>query len=81
MTPAQPDLPKKRSLTLNGHRTSISLEDAFWEALRDIAVDETKSVSELVELIDTARGEAGLSSAIRIFILDYFRAKTSLVNS
>lgn len=81
MTPVQPDLPKKRSLTLNGHRTSISLEDAFWEALRDIAVDETKSISELVELVDTARGEAGLSSAIRIFILDYFRARTKLVNN
>ncbi len=80
MTPA-PDLPKKRSLTLNGHRTSISLEDAFWEALRDIAVDETKSVSELVEFIDTARGEAGLSSAIRIYILDYFRARNRLASN
>ncbi len=67
------DIPKKRSLTLKGHRTSISLEDAFWSALNDIANKQTKSISELVELIDENRGEAGLSSTIRIYILQYYR--------
>ena len=67
------DIPKKRSLTLKGHRTSISLEDAFWAALNDIAGKQTKSISELVESIDENRGEAGLSSTIRIYILQYYR--------
>ena len=67
------DIPKKRSLTLKGHRTSISLEDAFWSALNDIANKQTKSISELVEAIDENRGEAGLSSTIRIYILQYYR--------
>ncbi|MBO6548026.1 MAG: ribbon-helix-helix domain-containing protein [Rhizobiales bacterium] len=67
------DIPKKRSLTLKGHRTSISLEDAFWSALNDIANKQTKSISELVEIIDETRGEAGLSSTIRIYILQYYR--------
>jgi predicted DNA-binding ribbon-helix-helix protein len=67
------DIPKKRSLTLKGHRTSISLEDAFWSALNDIANKQTKSISELVEIIDENRGEAGLSSTIRIYILQYYR--------
>ena len=67
------DIPKKRSLTLKGHRTSISLEDAFWTALNDIANKQTKSISELVEVIDENRGEAGLSSTIRIYILQYYR--------
>jgi predicted DNA-binding ribbon-helix-helix protein len=75
MTVLTADIPRKRSLTLNGHRTSISLEDAFWEALREISARELKSVSELVEKIDTARGDAGLSSAIRIYILQHYRGK------
>ena len=75
MTVLTADLPRKRALTLNGHRTSISLEDAFWEALREIAARELKSVSELVEIIDTARGDAGLSSAIRIYILQHYRGQ------
>lgn len=69
------DIPRKRSLTVKGHRTSISLEDAFWGALRKIAIKQSKSVSELVELIDTDRGEAGLSSAIRLYILGYYQDK------
>lgn len=67
------DIPKKRSLTLKGHRTSISLEDAFWQALRAISTREAKSISEMVEQIDARRGEAGLSSAIRLYILDDYR--------
>ena len=67
------DCPRKRSLTLKGHRTSISLEDAFWQALRDVASRESKTLSELVEEVDATRGQAGLSSAIRLYILQHYQ--------
>ena len=60
---------RKRSLTIGGHRTSISLETAFWDALREIADNDSRSVASLVAEIDRARGESGLSSAIRVFVL------------
>ena len=72
------DIPRKRSLTLKGHRTSISLEDAFWAALRTISAKQSKSVSEVVEAIDAERGEAGLSSAIRLYILDFYQHKEAI---
>ena len=64
----------KRSLTIARHRTSITLEDEFWQALADIARDEGKSIAGLVEEIDKERGETGneqasLSAAIRLFVL------------
>jgi len=66
--------PVKRSLTLRGHRTSVSLEDAFWRAFREIAVQEGKAINALAAEIDAARGtEAGLASAIRVFVLERFR--------
>ncbi len=68
-----PTRPVKRSFTLSGHRTSISLEAAFWEALREAAARENLSLAELVKRIDQQRGEAGLSGAVRVWILDYFR--------
>lgn len=62
--------PRKRSLTLQGHRTSVSLEDAFWEELLAIASDRGQSVNALVGEIDAARGvSSGLASAIRLFVL------------
>ena len=62
--------PRKRSLTLQGHRTSVSLEDAFWEELQAIAQARGLSVNALVGEIDAARGvSAGLASAIRVFVL------------
>jgi predicted DNA-binding ribbon-helix-helix protein len=67
--------PHKRSFTLSGHRTSISLETAFWEALRDAAREEGVSVADLVGRIDRARGDAGLSGAVRVWVLDYFRRR------
>lgn len=61
----------KRSVTIAGHRTSISLERPFWDALKERACSEKTSVNELVRRIDTARGGKGsLSSAIRVYILD-----------
>ncbi len=67
----------KRSLTVAGHRTSISLEDAFWAGLRDIASARTATVAGLVAEIDRGRGAANLSSAIRVFVLAHFRAAAS----
>lgn len=60
--------PRKRSLAIAGHRTSISLEEPFWEGLRHIAAAKGLAVAALVAAIDTVRGEASLSSAIRLFV-------------
>jgi len=66
--------PKKHSLTLKGHRTSVSLEDEFWDAFREIAAEKRKPINVLAAEIDTARGlEIGLASAIRLFILRHYR--------
>ncbi len=59
----------KHSLTIAGHRTSISLEQAFWEQLRDIAGARGLSLAALIGEIDAGRGKANLSSAIRVFVL------------
>ncbi len=59
----------KHSLVVAGHRTSISLEDAFWQALKAAAVARGLSISALVAEIDADRGEANLSSAIRVHLL------------
>lgn len=62
--------PRKRSLTLRGHRTSVSLEDPFWRAFRQIARDEGKPLNVLAAEIDAARGvDSGLAGAIRLFVL------------
>ncbi len=66
--------PVKRSLTLKGHRTSVSLEDEFWQAFRDIAAESGCPINELAAEIDADRGtERGLASAIRVFVLDHYR--------
>ena len=69
--------PKKRSFTIAGHRTSISVEEEFWLALREIAAREGVSVAQLVARIDGVRGGANLSSAIRVYILRQFRSAAS----
>ncbi len=62
--------PKKHSLTLRGHRTSVSLEDAFWDAFREIAAADGRPINALAAEIDAERGtETGLASAIRLFVL------------
>jgi predicted DNA-binding ribbon-helix-helix protein len=67
--------PRKRSLTLRGHRTSVSLEDAFWIELQRLATVRGLSVNELVAQIDTARGlSSGLAAAIRVFVLEEVKA-------
>lgn len=67
--------PQKRSFTIKGHRTSISLEAPFWEALRQAAEEQRTSLAQLVAAIDAGRGEAGLSSAVRVWVLDYVRGR------
>jgi len=64
----------KRSIVIAGHKTSVSLEDAFWTALKDIATSRNKTLSELVALIDSERRQGNLSSAIRLFVLDHYRS-------
>ena len=63
----------KRSIIIAGHKTSVSLEDAFWTTLKDIAEQRHLTVSELVASIDAARRHGNLSSAIRLFVLDFYR--------
>ncbi len=61
--------PAKHSLTLRGHRTSVSLEPEFWEAFRQIADRRGQPLNALAAEIDAARGDIGLASAIRVFVL------------
>ena len=65
----------KRSVIRNGHKSSISLEDQFWEALREIAEQKDIAISTLVAAIDRSRTTSNLSSAIRVYVLDHFRRK------
>ncbi len=62
--------PVKRSLTLHGHRTSVSLEEAFWQAFRRLAAQDSLPLNQLAERIDEARGDVGLASAIRVYVLE-----------
>jgi predicted DNA-binding ribbon-helix-helix protein len=64
----------KRSVVIAGHKTSISLEDAFWKGLKEIAGIRNMTLSDLISSIDEAREHANLSSAIRLFILDFHRS-------
>lgn len=66
--------PVKHSLTLRGHRTSVSLEDAFWQAFRRIAADRGQPINDLAAEIDAQRGDIGLASAIRVFVLKTVQA-------
>ena len=63
----------KRSVVIDGHKTSISLEDAFWNCLKEIAKGRRQSLSHLVANIDSERKFANLSSAIRLFVLGYYQ--------
>jgi predicted DNA-binding ribbon-helix-helix protein len=66
----------KRSIVIAGHKTSVSLEDAFWTCLKEIASSRDITLSDLVASIDTDRRVGNLSSAIRLFVLDYYRAQS-----
>jgi len=64
----------KRAIRLAGNKTFISLEDQFWDGLREIARNENIRLYALIERIDTNRTRHNLSSAVRLFVLDYFKA-------
>ena len=66
----------KRSIVIAGHKTSVSLEDAFWKGLKEIATGRELTLSDLVASIDTDRRHGNLSSAIRLYVLDHYRAHT-----
>jgi predicted DNA-binding ribbon-helix-helix protein len=63
----------KRSVVIAGHKTSVSLEEPFWTAVREISQARAVTVSALLHEIDRARANANLSSAVRVFVLDYIR--------
>jgi len=67
----------KRSVVVAGHKTSVSLEDAFWKGLKDIARGRNVTLSELVGTIDSEREYGNLSSALRLFVLDFYRTQLS----
>lgn len=65
----------KRSIVIAGHKTSISLEDAFWKSLKEIAGNRNMTLSDMVASIDTNRQQGNLSSAIRLFVLDHYKTQ------
>jgi predicted DNA-binding ribbon-helix-helix protein len=67
----------KRSIVVAGHKTSVSLEDAFWNGLKEIGGERYMTLSDLVVAIDAQRQHGNLSSAIRLFVLDFYRAQLS----
>jgi len=67
----------KRSIVVAGHKTSVSLEDAFWTSLKEIAGRRDLTLSDLVAAIDSQRDHGNLSSAIRLFVLEFYRHQQS----
>ncbi len=67
----------KRSVIVSGQKTSVSLEDAFWSSLKDIATRQGLSLSQQLAIIDAHRHTGNLSSAIRLYVLDYFRTRAT----
>ncbi len=65
----------KRSIVIGGHKTSVSLEDAFWKGLKESAGARDLTLSKLVAAIDSERRHGNLSSAIRLFVLDFYRSR------
>jgi predicted DNA-binding ribbon-helix-helix protein len=65
----------KRSIVLAGHKTSVSLEDAFWKSLKEIAIRRGTTLSGLVTSIDVERKHGNLSSCLRLFVLDFYRCR------
>ena len=68
----------KRSIVIGGHKTSVSLEDAFWQGLKEIAQVQRSTLSNTVAEIDRSRLQSNLSSAIRLFVLDRVRAQGAI---
>lgn len=71
----------KRSIVVAGHKTSVSLEEAFWNGMKEISGSRGVTLSELVGQIDGARNQGNLSSAIRLFVLDHFRVRAESIHA
>ena len=71
----------RRTITITGRKTSVSLEDAFWKGLKEIAKTEHRTMTDLVGSIDIQRAHGNLSSALRLFVLSHYqqRATSGLV--
>jgi predicted DNA-binding ribbon-helix-helix protein len=67
----------KRSIDLSGHKTSVSLENEFWDALREIADEQKSTMSAIIQNIDNMRQQANLSSSIRLYVLEHFRKRAT----
>jgi len=67
----------KRSVVLAGHKTSVSLEDAFWQGLKDIATSRRTTLSDLISSIDGDRERGNLSSALRLFVLSHYQTRAA----
>ena len=67
----------KRSVVISGHRTSVSLEEPFWEALKEIAAGRKQPIAELIAAIDKERAGNNLSSAIRVTVLQHYRGRAA----
>ena len=65
----------KRSIIIDGHKTSVSLEDAFWQAIKEIALLRGTTLSNIVSSIDAGRESGNLSSNIRLFVLDFYHSQ------
>ena len=68
----------KRSIVLAGRKTSISLEEAFWKSLKEIASQGDSTLSALITAIDVGRRHSNLSSALRLFVLNYYREEIAI---
>jgi predicted DNA-binding ribbon-helix-helix protein len=69
----------KRSIVMDGYKTSVSLEETFWNSLKEIARARGESAAQLIAHIDANRQFANLSSAIRLFVLGYYRDRLNQV--
>jgi predicted DNA-binding ribbon-helix-helix protein len=67
----------KHSVVLAGHKTSVSLEDEFWNALKEVAGGRNITLTDLVDAIDAQRQHNNLSSALRLFVLEYYCSKAA----
>jgi predicted DNA-binding ribbon-helix-helix protein len=67
----------RRAITVAGHKTSVSLEDAFWRGLKDIATSRGTTLSDLIGSIDRKRKHDNLSSALRLFVLNHYRVRAA----
>ena len=71
----------KRSIVVGGHKTSVSLEEAFWNSMKEIPGQRDMTLAELASEIDSNRQQGNLSSAIRLFVLDYFQTRAMAARS